>query len=901
MKLRWLILALLVTSCAAQTVLGNKETDQQTLAVSGNTLTFPDTVGTQSNTFEVKVTGGPATLTVTVNGCMRGGTCQVLATSTSTSNSNLTTAGGPYDNYQLTGTWTGGSSPTLVVNRTGSSARKQSPATTQIVNASLAVGGDMAPAFAAACNALPSTGGTVDGRGVPGPIWLNSQLYCNKTSRIELPCTTIYTSVPIYMPGSGARPQLHGCGTFAQAGADTGTIIRACVQGGNDAIFANKNCGGNPFSFPLFGASGTLTPHLTPFESPLQTTSGVFPVTAVTAGSPATYTTTFTGINAAAFNGRQVNVYGCNNPNNNGVFTITAQTAAQFTATNSSAATEAETNCSVVVANSVATTGTFTPIVVAGSNAGLTGPLFTNCFGETITDLTIDGDFAPNAVGVYMSCAQELTEVVRASIIGVSVAAIYCEGCSHTKFDNLLPTCKPACFNPGPGGTKDSVGLVEVGGLTRNAGGTIATVTINGGDFGCSQVAVGAPATYICAMPGGAGGAYNGRIVTTQGFVNAGNNCNVSNPCNGGGSTQLTIGNGTATSFTATNSSAVNETSGGGSAHFTHAVNPTWIPWVNQTLNLVDANTADSSFLGVAQICGAGQGCTAPVHSGTGTVASPFLDTFSFLNPGTANQANVAAANVYWPQYGWVVEGGSPWSMNDYTITGSPPVDNPPQGTGLNLYNAIWLDNVSSGVLIGVHGEDVLSDMVAVGQYNLTSGMTLIGMNYGGTAAQLAGSAVVHFFPSAQGNSAYSTYTLFNNKNIIKDDHNQFVWAGATSACNGNNVEQCTASSYNQGKQGVPGCFIAGAGPQCGAAASGISQIAAAATTVTVSTTSVGTQSIPDVYVITANQGGLTCNAVTNPASLLPYVSAVVPSVSFTITSVAPTGGTACYGWSFNN
>jgi len=121
---------LLLASVAAAQVLkppGQAETDQQTLTVSGNTLTFIDTLGTQTEQWELKPTGTPATLSVTISGCMRGGTCSQVGSSSATTASVLQTTGGPYDTYQVTGTWTGGSSPTLVVNRTATVARFTPP------------------------------------------------------------------------------------------------------------------------------------------------------------------------------------------------------------------------------------------------------------------------------------------------------------------------------------------------------------------------------------------------------------------------------------------------------------------------------------------------------------------------------------------------------------------------------------------------------------------------------------------------------------------------------------------------------------------------------------------------------------------------------------------------------
>ena len=127
---RVLVILALVAAASAQVsnVACTKEQDQQTLSVSGNTLTFPDSCGTQTGTFELIISGAPATFSATISGVMRGGTSTALASTTLTSNVILQTQGGPYDKYTFTATWTGGSSPSVTVNRTATVARRPSGA-----------------------------------------------------------------------------------------------------------------------------------------------------------------------------------------------------------------------------------------------------------------------------------------------------------------------------------------------------------------------------------------------------------------------------------------------------------------------------------------------------------------------------------------------------------------------------------------------------------------------------------------------------------------------------------------------------------------------------------------------------------------------------------------------------
>lgn len=109
-----------------QTVIGggSKEYETQTLSVSGQSLTFLDQIGTQTNQFEMLIAGTPATFTATVTGCMRGNTCVAVGSYTGTANATITVLSGPFDKYLFSATWTGGASPSVQVNRTGTVSRK---------------------------------------------------------------------------------------------------------------------------------------------------------------------------------------------------------------------------------------------------------------------------------------------------------------------------------------------------------------------------------------------------------------------------------------------------------------------------------------------------------------------------------------------------------------------------------------------------------------------------------------------------------------------------------------------------------------------------------------------------------------------------------------------------------
>lgn len=126
-----LVVVLAVALAGGQSVnnKGTKEQDSQTTSVTGTTLIFQDSLGTQTNSFEMIPTGAPASVTVTIDGCMRGGTCNLgIGSSSSTTGGiiNLTMTGGPYDRYIVHVAFTGGTNPALTFNRTGTAARNGS-------------------------------------------------------------------------------------------------------------------------------------------------------------------------------------------------------------------------------------------------------------------------------------------------------------------------------------------------------------------------------------------------------------------------------------------------------------------------------------------------------------------------------------------------------------------------------------------------------------------------------------------------------------------------------------------------------------------------------------------------------------------------------------------------------
>jgi hypothetical protein len=100
--------------------------DSQTTAVSGTVLTIQNNGGLVPS-FEELITGSPATISIVIQGCGPGGTCDTLDTYTTVANSvRAPTVSKFYSYYTVTPSWTGGTSPSVTVNTNITSARSQS-------------------------------------------------------------------------------------------------------------------------------------------------------------------------------------------------------------------------------------------------------------------------------------------------------------------------------------------------------------------------------------------------------------------------------------------------------------------------------------------------------------------------------------------------------------------------------------------------------------------------------------------------------------------------------------------------------------------------------------------------------------------------------------------------------
>jgi len=168
------VLALLCGSALAQVTFQDQNSAIWGLngALSGTTLKLPDSKGTINNQFEVKVNGtAPSTLTVTIAGCMRGGTCgSTLATSSGTASQILTpSSSNIYDNYAVTTTWTGGDATTqFVINRSGTTGGGGGGATSAV-----SVSNFPNPQNVSVTNTSTSATQTITTNQCAGPISLN--------------------------------------------------------------------------------------------------------------------------------------------------------------------------------------------------------------------------------------------------------------------------------------------------------------------------------------------------------------------------------------------------------------------------------------------------------------------------------------------------------------------------------------------------------------------------------------------------------------------------------------------------------------------------------------------------------------------------------------------------------
>lgn len=118
----WLVPWVLLPPATAHAQL---QSSSGSITVSGGTLSVTNLYGAFNATFEEIPNGAPATVSITVQGCMRGQTCDSAAdTNTSTAAAIRGIAFTKlYTSFLVTASWTGGTNATITINPATSTAR----------------------------------------------------------------------------------------------------------------------------------------------------------------------------------------------------------------------------------------------------------------------------------------------------------------------------------------------------------------------------------------------------------------------------------------------------------------------------------------------------------------------------------------------------------------------------------------------------------------------------------------------------------------------------------------------------------------------------------------------------------------------------------------------------------
>jgi hypothetical protein len=827
-------------------------------------LTWSITGGTVS-ACQLSIDSSPNNSTWTVGG--------IIAAQTCTSNGFFnTTSGGvivpSYIRVNLSTFTVATGTPSIVITVTGYSVFPSLISSTIDVRNFITnignVNADLAPAFLAACNSAPAQGGVIDARGVPTPIFWDSNPFsgtnCTNSAAVSilLPPGAICYSVPIYTPTGavidfiGAVTNAPGQGGTTFVPNNTGGVDSAlCPNGNLHPQFPqvnNASIGGLLVTSWIGGTNGAIT------ISCATSTSGNCGATL----SNTTITINTTGGVAFPSNwvvGSKVFISGTGNGKLDGQATIATLNngtgVATFTTANTVGASVPNIltgGPNITISYDNANVGIFDGSLDQANfpGGGVTNgyqKCINNSFGGHWRDVVFTGNSIPNFVAYYTCSKQELSYIEHGNFLHFSLFGLVRDGefnvsgnagPAHAMEDKLI-------FDPGTGAQNQSITQVSTGnftGFTITAGSSVlynyATMTIPA----LTATPISGSTVFINNTGTGADGLYFQVTDSTSGLAG----------CNNPSTTFLCI---------------------------------------------LTPNVAAHAAVNVGQV--------------TLLTGGEMFEGFQIQHTNIGNAAVVAGL----------------WASGDITFTAGRSGS----GAGLNqLYVSEWIGSVKNGTfLVRDHCEDQFSDCFQVGMGNNTiaswgcltceagstplsslqfsNGSTLQNLDYGGGAGAVGPGAginipaIVRFGKFAFGNSVANLCNVFA-KNVFADIRNNYFYkSGASSA----NPELNCTGSYSQGTQFTPACYLTGATPACGAATSGVSQIAAGSTTVTISTTAITSNSVIDIGITNANTGGLTCGAETNPTSLLPYVSAVTTGVSFTITSVTPVTGTACYTWTFVN
>jgi hypothetical protein len=122
--MRQVLRCLLLVPLLAFALFGDVHHEQTVFTVSGTSQTIGNPSGAVSASFEELITGSPSTVSIVIQGCMSGKTCTTLETNTSTTAAQVRSPTIPtvYDYFNISASWTGGTSTTVTVNSTSTTA-----------------------------------------------------------------------------------------------------------------------------------------------------------------------------------------------------------------------------------------------------------------------------------------------------------------------------------------------------------------------------------------------------------------------------------------------------------------------------------------------------------------------------------------------------------------------------------------------------------------------------------------------------------------------------------------------------------------------------------------------------------------------------------------------------------
>lgn len=121
----WLVPWILLPPATAHAQL---QSSSGSISVSGGTLSITNLYGAFNATFEEIPNGAPATVSITVQGCMRGQTCDSAADTNTATTASIrgVVFAKLYTSFLVTATWTGGTNVTITINPASSTARNSS-------------------------------------------------------------------------------------------------------------------------------------------------------------------------------------------------------------------------------------------------------------------------------------------------------------------------------------------------------------------------------------------------------------------------------------------------------------------------------------------------------------------------------------------------------------------------------------------------------------------------------------------------------------------------------------------------------------------------------------------------------------------------------------------------------